>query len=92
MYNFENTPFFNNTFKYNNFQITLEQAKQYLKFFLNNEQYMNAYLYDLMNYEKLIYIEMTYFDDEDICYMIKKLKTIIADNWLKKQQLLNRIS
>ena len=89
---FQYFPFFTNTFKYNNFTITEEEAKKYLIYFINHEEFNNSFLYDLLNYEKLIYIEMTYKDNNEITFLIEKLKQRIADNWLKKQQFLNRIS
>lgn len=91
MSNFNN-PFFNSTFKYSNFTLSLEEAKTYLHYFLNNQQYLNEYLYNLIDYEKLFYIEIFYQNNEDIQYLIRELKEIIANNWLKKQQLLKRIT
>lgn len=82
--------FFNYTFKYNNFSESESEAIYYLNILLNKNMLNNS-CYNNINYEKLIYIEVNYKDNVEIQFLLNKIKQQIAENWLKKQQILNRL-
>ena len=83
--------FINSVKKYNNFEISYKESIQYLNKILNTCTYSNIMSYDFINYEKIFYIEYIYSKDEEIQYLIKKVKKQISENYKYKQQLLNKL-
>lgn len=77
--------FLNFTFKYNNFIYSQQEALIYLKNIYNNKSY------DLIDYEKFIYIDVNFSNNNEIQYFINKIKQDISNNWFKKQQFINRL-
>lgn len=80
----------------------LDFTLKYSKFSLLEEQTVKEYLLQLINlfhnnisnikidYEKLIYIELTFTKNKEIQLLIKNIKENIKSNWEKEQKLLNR--
>ena len=64
---------------------------QYLQKILNNPQINNGNVLDLINYEKLITIEMQNKNNEEVQILCNQIKQIIADNYINKQKLLIRL-
>lgn len=50
----------------------------------------NDKAYDLINYERLIYLDMKYKDNDMVSRRINELKNFIADNYKTKELLKNR--
>lgn len=85
--------FLENTYLYNNFNISKNYAMAYLKKLLDeHDLWLNDQAIESLDYEKILYIEQYFTDEEDIQLLIKQLKNIIIDNWIKKQKLLIRLS
>lgn len=75
-----------------NYNLSLEQALKYINYITNKQfTYHNDNNYDGLNYEKIIYIETTFAENEEIQLKIKNLKNYIAQNYLFKQKYLQRI-
>lgn len=64
------------------------QAKNDLEYWIKHP---NNAVFDIIDYEKLIYIELNFPDSLDIQELIQQLKVIIAENYLQKKQLMNRL-
>lgn len=72
--------------------LNLEQAKDYLKLILHDRfQYNNINCYDIIDYEKLFYIEITYGDNPEIAETLIEIKKSIAMGYKIKNQYKNRI-
>ena len=84
-------PFIHQTTEYNNFSISIEESIKFLNKLLNSKNYSNRTSYDFIDYEKLLFIENQYENNEEIMFLIKKIKNIISKNYLFKQQLLNKL-
>lgn len=71
--------------------VKIKNPEQYLQWILNNPQYGNGYCLDLIDYEKLIAIEIQESKNEKIQSLLKEIKTIIAKNYFDKQRLIIRL-
>lgn len=72
--------------------LTEEEGLKYLQF-LNkpNFLYNNISNFDIIDYEKLIYIENTFKQNETIQNIIKEIKNNIANGYQIRNQYKNRI-
>lgn len=71
---------------------TIEDAQIYLDFILNPDYVFNNYInYDLINYERLFYIEYLFGNNEKIKKKLEKIKEEVGTNYLMKQKYLKRI-
>lgn len=52
----------------------------------------NDYLYNSINYERLIYLENKYKDNLELQEIIEKLKIKISQNYENKQRLISKLS
>ena len=64
---------------------------QYLNFILNHAEYHNDQVFDLIDYEKLIAIEMQNLNNEEIQTLCTKIKNIITMKYIAKRKLLIRL-
>lgn len=84
-----NNSFLDFTLKYSKFSLLEEQtAKEYLLQLIN--LFHNNISNIKIDYEKLIYIELTFTKNKEIQLLIKNIKENIKSNWEKEQKLLNR--
>ena len=83
--------FYQMTFQYSSVNLSLQEALSYLQKIYNNLQLLDNQ-YDIINYEKLIYIDYYYNENEDIQFYLKKIKKKIAKTWINKQKLINRLT
>lgn len=67
------------------------EAINYL-YFLDRTFFDNGYSLDLINYEKLIYIEFTYPFNQKIQQLIKNIKQNIANNFSLKYKYIQRLT
>lgn len=51
----------------------------------------NNSTYDVIDYERLIYIEMRFADDPEVMRQLTQLKNIICKNYILRKKLLNRL-
>lgn len=72
----------------NNFSIT--DAYYYLEKIYNNLQYLENG-YEIIDYQKLIYIDFYYGYDNDIQFYLTKIKEIIANFWINEQKIIIRV-
>lgn len=69
-----------------------QDALLYLKLLLDKDfLYLNWLNYDIIDYEKIIYIEMNFSNNEEIKSLLDVLKTNISNNYITKNNYLNRI-
>lgn len=83
--------FYSMTFKYSDVNLSLQDSIKYLQNIYNNLKLLENQ-YKIINYDKLIYIDFYYGENEDIQFYLKKIKEKIANTWIKKQKLINRLS
>ena len=83
--------FYQMTFQYSAINLSLQEALSYLQKIYNNLQLLDNQ-YEIINYEKLIYIDYYYNENEDIQFYLKKIKKKIAKTWINKQKLINRLT
>lgn len=83
--------FYSMTFKYSDINLSLQDSIKYLQNIYNNLKLLENQ-YKIINYDKLIYIDFYYGENEEIQFYLKKIKKKIADTWIKKQKLINRLS
>ena len=88
-YNMNNL-FYKMTFECSNYNFSITDAYYYLEKIYNNLQYLENG-YEIIDYQKLIYIDFYYGHDTDIQFYLIKIKEIIANFWLDKQKVINRI-
>lgn len=70
-----------------------EEIIKYLKLINNfNKFYSNLCNYDLIDYERLIYIENTFKDDDDIIKIIEEIKQRISESYVYKHRYIKRIT
>lgn len=60
-----------------------------LQYYLDGND--NSQNYDIINYERLIYIEDTFSYNEDIHNMLTELKHKIANNYIQRQKFIARL-
>lgn len=65
-------------------------ALRELQYYLE-EGHDNCLNYDVINYERLIYIEEFFSDNEEIRGMLHDLKHIICENYVQRQLLISRL-
>lgn len=77
---------------FNNFILSEEEAIKYLKY-INNENFLynNVCCYDIVDYEKICYIEMLYKDNKEIQEIIFKIKQKIFEGYEIKNQYRERV-
>ena len=70
-----------------------KQALHYLKL-INNliPYYSNMSNYDLIDYQKIIYIEETFFNNTQIMSLIKDIKTKISQFYVYKNKYFKRLT
>lgn len=69
-----------------------EDALLYLKLLLDKDfLYLNWLNFDVIDYEKIIYIEMNFSNNEEIKQLLDILKSNISNNYIIKNNYLNRI-
>lgn len=68
-----------------------EEALEYL-YFLDRTYNDNAYTTDLIDYEKLIYIELKFSNNLKIQQLIKLIKQNISNNFLFKHKYIQRLT
>lgn len=83
--------FYQMTSKYSSINLSLQGALSYLQKIYNNLKLLDNQ-YDIINYEKLIYIDYYYNENEDIQFYLKKIKKKISKTWIDKQKLINRLT
>lgn len=72
--------------------LSVSEALNYLTFINSNDfQYNNISNYDIIDYEKLIYIETNFNDNIEIQELLKEIKSNIAFAYKLKNQYKNRI-
>lgn len=82
----------NNTKLINELPVTEEAALKYLNYITHpNFGYRNDNNYDAYDYQKIIYIEMNFQNNEEIQQKIKDLKKYIAQNYIYRKKYLKRI-
>lgn len=54
-------------------------------------EHPNNSVYDIIDYEKLIYFEIRFGDDEEIMNKLTTLKYIICKNYILRKKLLHRL-
>jgi hypothetical protein len=64
----------------------IQIIKQYLKY-LETTDYNNNNIYDIINYEKLIYIFVNFQDNEEIMNSLEIIFNKIANNYNVKRKL-----
>ena len=70
-----------------------QQAFKYLTLINNlNPYYSSNCNYDLIDYQKIIYIEETFKDDEEIILLINKIKKTISNSYLYKHKYIKRLT
>ena len=62
-----------------------------LSYLLNNTT-LNNDNYDIINYEWLIFIELSFKNNEQILALINKIKNNIKENYILKEKLLTRLT
>ena len=67
-----------------------ESAKKYL-LFINKTLWNNLSTIDIIDYERLIYIELTFPEDEEIQNLVQILKENICKNYKFKWKYINRL-
>lgn len=78
-----------------NFPLYLERQEilKYLKLINSfNKFYSNMCNFDLIDYQRLIYIEENYSDDEEIINLIKTIKQRISESYIYKHKYLKRLT
>ena len=70
---------------------TEEEALSYL-YFIDRTQHNNGYTLDLINYEKLIYIEVNFSSNKKIQQLLINIKENIANNFILKHKYIQRIT
>lgn len=78
----ENTP--------SSFLLNENDAKEYL-LFLNRTDWNNLATVDIIDYEQLIYFELTYPENYEIQNLLNILKENICKNYIYKKKFLSRI-
>lgn len=79
------------TFQYSSFKPKTEsEICAYLTNLLSS-QYLNDHVFNIIDYELIIYYEFIFKDNINVMHLITLLKEKIAINWLKKQQLMSRL-
>lgn len=69
-----------------------QQALQYLNLINNLGSYYSSNCnYDLINYQKIIYIEETFKDDEEIMSLINSIKKTISSSYAYKCKYIKRL-
>lgn len=72
--------------------LTEEEALNYLNYInQNNFLYNNISNYDIIDYEKLIFIEYIFIDNQNIQKLLIEIKKNIANGYYLKNQYKNRI-
>lgn len=72
--------------------ITQEEAKNYLQYLLRDDfLYNNICNYDIIDYEKIIFIEQIFKENQDIQLLINNLKENIATGYQFKKKYKQRI-
>ena len=82
--------FYKMTFECSSYNFSIVEAYYYLEKIYNNLQYLENG-YEIIDYQKLIYIDFYYGHDNDIQFYLTKIKETIADSWIKEQKVINRI-
>ena len=72
--------------------IDKKEAILYLDLLLDPQFiYTNFLNYDAIDYEKLLYIEFTFSEDEEIIEKIQQIKTDIVGNYILKNNYISRL-
>ena len=73
--------------------LTEQQALHYLKL-INNlfPYYSNMSNYDLIDYQKIIYLEETFANNKEIIFLIKQIKTKISEFYIYKNKYFKRLT
>lgn len=82
--------FYKMTFECSNYNFSITDAYYYLEKIYNNLQYLENG-YEIIDYQKLIYIDFYYGYDNDIQFYLTKIKKVIADFWINEQKTISRI-
>lgn len=69
----------------------IEEAIEYL-YFLDRTFYDNLYSIDLIDYEKLIYIEIQFGENKKVLQLISNIKNNISNNFIIKHKYISRIT
>lgn len=67
----------------------MDCAFRELQYYLDGND--NALNYDVINYERLFYIEENFIENEEIRNMLDELKHRICHNYVQRQQLIARL-
>ena len=70
---------------------TEDEAREYL-LILNRTWWDNGSSIDVTDYEKLIYIKVTYKDNPDIQNLVSIIEEKVCDNYIFKQKYIKRIT
>lgn len=73
----------------NTINLTKEEALEKISFWAENN---NSWQVDFIDYEQLIFLELKFLEDDEILEKIYLLKSIIADNYAKRQKLLFKMN
>ena len=69
-----------------------EEALTYLKYINRDDfQYNNIANYDILDYEKILYIEVSFPDNEEIQKLLTQIKANIATGYAIRNQYKNRL-
>ncbi len=72
--------------------LTEEEALTYLKYINRDDfQYNNIANYDILDYEKILYIEVSFPDNEEIQKLLTQIKANIATGYVIRNQYKNRL-
>lgn len=82
--------FYKMTAECSDYTFSITDAYYYLEKIYNNLQYLENG-YEIIDYQKLIYIDFYYGYDNDIQFYLIKIKEVIADFWINEQKIISRI-
>lgn len=71
--------------------INEQSANDELDYYLNLEIFPNISLFDIIDYEKLIYIELRFLNNKEIQEKITRIKYLISQNYYDRKKLINRL-
>lgn len=75
--------------KYHNFNLSKEDAKMYL-INLNHKGQLNNHIFNEINYELLITIDILYQNDEEIQNLLIDIKNKISKYFILKNKLIHK--
>ena len=78
----------NNYYPTPNIDCTDDEILKELNIWVNNP---NDSVYNIIDFERLFYLEKRYQDNDEFMKIINTLKDSIADNYVKRQRMIQRL-